>query len=185
MASQSVQLSMHFHRTTAKLKEIFMDDYGRKDFRNARDAYADEAPRTIWKIFTRVIVPFMIVGVLISGITWTVRILSMPAGIIERVADPDNAIYNLEWFRTQYHQINATKAQIMVAQEQLDTFVQLNGLLINYNFNQRQEYSRLTTNVSGLKQFCLTTAADYNAHAEMITRRLYQGNDLPKEVSCQ
>jgi len=162
-----------------------MDDYGRKEFRNARDIVASESPRTIRMVITRVILPIWFAIVLISGIAWIIRVASAPAGVVERVADPDNAIYNLEWFRTQYHQITATKAQIMVAHEQLEAFVQSNGPLINYNYNQKQEFDRLNANVSGLKQFCLTTAADYNAHAEMITRRLYQGNDLPKEVSCQ
>lgn len=158
--------------------------YGEDDFRGARDTYLDEAPRTIWRVFTRIVLPIMLICMLVGAVGWVIKIVLTPTAVAEKIADPDNVIYNIEWFRTQKGQIDAVQRQAVTAQSALSDFEKTNGKPGDYSYAQNQEHSRLVANVTGLKNECETMTADYNAHSKMVTRSLFKGSDLPTEMTC-
>jgi len=160
-------------------------DYGVGDFRGARDAYVAEGPKTVKSVFWRIVVPLTALCLFFSASLWMVKIVTTPAAVAEQVVDPNNIIYNVEWFRTQAAHIDALKRQRTVAQQALATFEQSNGNPPSYTYAQGQEHGRLVANVTGLGSQCENEAADYNARSKMATRSLFKGSDLPAEESCQ
>jgi len=160
-------------------------DYGVGEFREARDGYLAEGPRTIKSVFWRIVVPLTTVCLAFSAALWIVKVATTPAAIAEQVVDPTNVIYNVEWFRTQAAHIDALKRQRVTAQQALVAFEQSGGSPSSYTYAQSQEHGRLVANVTGLGSQCENEAADYNARSKMATRALFKGSDLPAEVSCQ
>ena len=160
-------------------------DYGVGEFRGARDAYLAEGPKTIKSVFWRIVAPLTGLCLVFSAALWILKVVATPAAVAEQVVDPNNVIYNVEWFRTQAAHIDALKRQRVIAQQALTTFEQSGGNPSSYSYAQNQEHGRLVANVTGLGSQCENEAADYNARSKMVTRSLFKGSDLPTEESCQ
>lgn len=98
--------------------------------------------------------------------------------IIEKTYDADNAIYNYEWFKQQYEDIEATKNKIKNAQTDIDDFETAAGARSSWTFEDKTEDARLHAVLSGLKQHYEDQVAQYNARAKMANRNVFQ-NNLP------
>src|SRR5258706_13725438 len=100
-------------------------------------------------------------------------------GIIQKTYNPDNAIYNYEWFKERYQAIQAIDVQIADAQESEDVY---NGRLpkdeTTWGYAQQTESARLHSVVLGLKNQKQDLVAVYNARAGEVNRNIFI-NDLP------
>ena len=101
--------------------------------------------------------------------------------IIDKIYTADNAIYNYEWFKTQYEKIQATEKQIDNTQMQKDEFKELYGNVSNWDFTTKQEYNRLQTTLLGQKNHYESIVADYNARAKMANRNIFN-DKLPFDI---
>lgn len=101
-------------------------------------------------------------------------------GVIDRTTNPDNVIYNYEWFKLQYQQIQANATQIQNSQTELDNFQKTHPAPLS--FMAEQELSRLNANITGLKNFRATTIAEYNAKSKMANRNIFKSKELPESI---
>lgn len=102
--------------------------------------------------------------------------------VYEKTLDADNIIYNYEYFKQQYQDILAIDKKIINAKSELDNFISLTPRQ-NWDFQDKQEYSRLTTNLTGLKNVKNEMVATYNARANMVNRKIFMGKDVPAQIS--
>jgi hypothetical protein len=102
--------------------------------------------------------------------------------MIEKTMDADNVIYNYEWFKTTYHYIDATQKKIATLENEKEAFNESAGPRQNWSFEDKNEYSRLSSTISGLKNYKNDLIAEYNAKSKMINRKIFKGGDLPPEI---
>jgi hypothetical protein len=100
-----------------------------------------------------------------------------------KTLNADNAIYNYEWFKQTYQDINAQKAQLSNAQQTLDAFNASAGNRKDWTFEDKNEQGRLSSVVLGLKNNLEQTIANYNARASMANRNIFQNSILPSFIN--
>jgi len=142
-----------------------------------------EARWTIWRVFLIIILPLMGLGILIGGINYGINLMSQPAKIIEKTLDADNVISNYEWFKNTYHDIQATDIKISIAQEDIKNFNESAGSRNKWTFEDKNESSRLSSVLTGLKNYRQDLTAQYNARAKMLNRKFFMGKDIPPEIN--
>jgi len=102
--------------------------------------------------------------------------------IIDKTYDADNAIYNYEWFKTQYEKIEAEKEKLENLDTEIEDFVKLYGSDANvWDFETKRAHSRLTSTRLGLRNHLNDLIAEYNARSKMANRNIFQ-DKLPVHV---
>ena len=105
------------------------------------------------------------------------------AKVVEKTLDADNAIYNYEYFKQAYQDIQAMDKKIATAQSAVDEFIKSAGPREKWDFRDKEEGVRLTTNLVGLKNVRDDLIATYNARSKMVNRAIFQGHDTPEMIS--
>jgi hypothetical protein len=102
--------------------------------------------------------------------------------VIDKTYNADNAIYNYEWFKSQYEEIKATENKITNTQTQMDEFVTLNGNdTSKWDYQNKQSYGQLQTTLTGQKSYYEDQVAEYNARSQMANRAVFK-DSLPAHV---
>jgi len=102
--------------------------------------------------------------------------------IIDKTYNADNAIYNYEWFKTQYEKILANRNKIEAHKASLAEYKNLYGNNTKeWDYVTKEEYNRLNTILIGLKQQDENLVADYNARTKMANRVIFD-DKLPLNV---
>jgi hypothetical protein len=110
----------------------------------------------------------LVFGVVMAG-GFLLNIAFQPLRAIQQTVTAENMIYNYEWFKQQYADIQANDAQQAAFQDQLSTTT------------RPAEQERLRGVIAGLQSKRATMVATYNARAQMITRDIFRA-DAPKTV---
>lgn len=143
-----------------------------------------------------VIFVLVIVGLLLFGLVATgLRVLFFPGQVATNMVDTlydankqiinaDNAIYNYEWFKQKYQDIEATKRQLVNAQQAVKTFEASAGDRKDWTFEDKTEHARLNSVVLGLDNNLEAQIGDYNARASMATRNIFEDNVLPSYIDA-
>ena len=143
------------------------------------------------KILVTAVLGVMVLGAVGMGL----RILFFPTTVATNMIDTaydanrqiinaDNAIYNYEWFKQKYQDIEATKKQLDNAKGSYDSFKLSAGARTNWTFEDKQEDSRQRAVVLGLENNLETQIANYNARASMATRNIFEDNVLPSYIDA-
>ena len=103
------------------------------------------------------------------------------SGIIDKTYTPENAIYNYEWFKTQYEKIQANRQQTQNIIISLTEFKQLYGDVSTWDYSTKEEYNRLNTIKIGLQNMDQNLVAEYNARSKMANREIFK-DKLPLNV---
>lgn len=101
-----------------------------------------------------------------------------------KVLNADNAIYNYEWFKQKYQDIEASKKQIVNAKQAVTDFRTYAGPRSEWTFEDKTEDSRLNAVALGNENFLATLVADYNARASMATRNIFEDSVLPSYIDA-
>lgn len=102
---------------------------------------------------------------------------------IQRNNSVNNRTAKQEYFEQTYQDIKAFDAQINVQTKALSDFRATNaGKPDNAIGSIATEDARLSQVVTGLKNQCLQTVADYNAEAQKITSRDWKSDTLPQVI---
>lgn len=101
-----------------------------------------------------------------------------------KVLNADNAIYNYEWFKQKYQDIEAGKKQLENAREAQVSFRASAGDRKDWTFEDKIEDSRLGAVVLGLQNHLESMIGDYNARASMATRNIFEENVLPSFIDA-
>lgn len=131
----------------------------------------------------------------IGAIGMGLRILFFPASVATNMIDTaydanrqiinaDNAIYNYEWFKQKYQDIEATKRQYKVAQANYEGYVGSLGDRESWGFEEKGEVARLNSVVLGLQTNLESQIGDYNARASMATRNIFEDSVLPSYIDA-
>lgn len=115
----------------------------------------------------------------LSMVLATMTSCSTASQVIEQSTQPEDIIYNYEWFHSVHQQIENKSIQIQETRNLISSLRES---------EDAEEISVLRIELRGQQASCRSLVADYNAHSAMLTRTLYQGNSLPNSYSfnvCQ
>lgn len=97
--------------------------------------------------------------------------------IIDETYTADNAIYNYEWFKLTYEDIQATEKNIRVTEQQIVDFKTMYGSnATEWDYTTKQQYGQLTTQLTGQRLYYNDLRAEYNAKANMVNRNIFNDN---------
>jgi len=139
----------------------------------------------------------VIVGLIVLvGVGFGIRMLFFPVNTLQKeieiaydaqdiVLDADNAIYNYEWFKQRYEDIEATKKKLNNARNAHSQFLSmLPSQRIEWGWEDKDEDGRLRAIVLGLQNHLEQLIADYNARAKMATRNIFENSVLPDYIDA-
>lgn len=138
-----------------------------------------------------VIITVMLLIALVSG-GWVLKAVLLPAktvttqidsagNIIDKTYNADNAIYNYEWFKTQYEDIQATERIITNTKTEMDAYKEMYGNVSNWDWQTKQDYNSLQKKFLGQQNYYEDLIADYNARSNMANREIFK-DKLPLHV---
>jgi hypothetical protein len=134
----------------------------------------------------------MIIAV-VSAIGFLTKIAFFPAhvankgidtayGVVDKTLNADNAIYNYEWFKTQYESYNSINKKIENAKKAVSDFEKSAGSRDKWTFEDKNEHARLSSIVTGLEAQNADIVAEYNAKSKMANRSLFKDKNLPEQL---
>ena len=102
--------------------------------------------------------------------------------IIDETYTAEGAIYNYEWFKTQFNDIKATENKIKNTQDQMDSYFTTYGNdTSKWDYNTKTSYNQLQTTYLGQKSYYEDLVSEYNARSEMANRNIFK-DQLPIHV---
>ena len=120
-------------------------------------------------------------GIINFGFKQQMAQIDSAGRIIDKTYDAENAIYNYEWFKTQYEKILAAEKQINNTAQQVTEFKEMYGDPKEWEWSIQEEYSRLSATFLGQKNHYEQLVAEYNARSQMANRNIFQ-DKLPFNV---
>lgn len=147
-----------------------------------RRTFLTKHMKTFWSIvgiFAAVMVGFTLLSVL--GVP--LNFINQGTRVINKTIDADNVIYNYEFFKQQCEDIKAQEDKIHTAQLSVEAFEHSAGARSEWDYEDKTEHSRLTTNLVGLKNVREEMIAKYNARAQMMNRRIYQTTECDTQLN--
>ena len=143
------------------------------------------------KTITVVIIAVMLLIALISG-GWVLKAVLLPAktvttqidsagNIIDKTYNADNAIYNYEWFKTQYEDIQATERIIKNTDTEMNAYKEMYGNVSRWDWQTKQDYNSLQKKSLGQQNYYEDLVAEYNARSNMANREIFK-DKLPLQV---
>ncbi len=109
-------------------------------------------------------------------------VVTSAENIVDKTLNADNVLYNYEWFKQQYQDLNAIQAKIKLADASVVSFDKDSGPRSTWTFEDRTEHSRLSSISLGLKQQAEDMKATYNARSKMANRNIFKTGDLPESI---
>lgn len=126
-----------------------------------------------------VILVLLFVG---SWAMWGYSVASRTAtGVVERTMDADNVLYNYEWFKERYQQIKAADSQIATAKAAVTKLEATPKDERDFRFSERLGQQEVA--LQGLRNNRDEQIATFNARARMANRNIFQGSDVPAQLS--
>lgn len=115
-----------------------------------------------------------VLGALVGGIAFIFNVFIQPARIIEKTIDAYNVLYNYEWFKQTHEDVKAIDTKIDNSLGIKNDFVLSAGSRDNWTFEDKNEFSRLSSVVLGLKNQRENLVAKYNARSKMANRAIFK-----------
>lgn len=104
-------------------------------------------------------------------------------GVVDKILDADNAIYNYEWFKEQEAHIRTCLANEDSAKEEWELFKsELPEDRTKWDRDDKQEESSLRNSYYALEKLTNLAVEQYNAKSEMVNRNIFKDN-LPSNIS--
>lgn len=130
-----------------------------------------------------------VVGMLFGIISIPFRTAERQLDIVRdaqnQVLNADNAIYNYEWFKQKYQDIEVAEKQYESAVlAHADFRDSLPESRLDWTFEDKEEDSRLASVKLGLKNHLDSLIGDYNARASMATRNIFEESVLPSYIDA-
>lgn len=113
---------------------------------------------------------------------WALNIASQPGQIVQQTFQAENIIYNYEWFRQQYQDVQAMDTRIGNSQTQLEAWLANAPPRSDWKIQDSQTYSQLNSIVLGQKNQRAQMVANYNARASMANRSIFRAG-LPETIN--
>lgn len=148
----------------------------RDDFNNVYSESKWTVKRIFWGLLWFV--------VLIAAFGFITGVMALPGQLAGRVANPDRIISNYEQYYRMYEGIQGNVTKLTVLETQLNEFsAQLPEDRNSWTKEDRKEYNRINSDLTGIRTIIQDQIAQYNAQSQMITRNLWKSNDLPHTLT--
>jgi hypothetical protein len=126
-------------------------------------------------------------------IGWGIKLIFFPIKTVDKLIETayqvqdktlnaDNAIYNYEWFKQTFEDIQALGNQYRGMEKNIEEYKQT--MKEPWGFEEKQEYARLLSVKQGLFNRLEQVAADYNARAKMANRKIFADKILPDFIEA-
>jgi hypothetical protein len=116
------------------------------------------------------------------GVATVVGVVTTPLAIVNKILQPDNVLYNYEWFKQQVQDVKAIDQKINAFTATLKAFEVSAGPRDSWKFDDRQEWNRINSVLTGLTGQRASMVAEYNAKSQMANRTLFKTSDLPEQL---
>lgn len=153
-----------------------MNDY-REDYRKGVNDVTGEVGWTLRKIFFRVCIPAIIfivaLGIIGKGIGW----FGEASDVAQREFGASAAVYKYEWFKNKSNSLAAAEKVIQITADASNDFKKSAGDRKNWTFEDKQESSRLNTDLRGQKAHFEQLKAEYRAACLKVNYKVFKGDD--------
>lgn len=96
--------------------------------------------------------------------------VALNQGVITKTYNTDYCLNNYEWFKDTYNQIQQTDTKIANDQAELTQFKTDNGPSSSWNFAQSQQYSNITTDLTGAQNYKADLVGQYDSRTSQLNR---------------
>jgi len=130
------------------------------------------------------IILFGFIGkIIFFGTTAVHNTLDTPREINNRIMNGDNAIKEYEWFKQQEADIRRLHTQETNHIAALERFKEsLPADKTQWNSFDRDDYQKLSANITAQQDMVNRAIENYNAHSSMVTKNIFKDN-LPSNLS--
>jgi len=133
-----------------------------------------------WSLLVAIVGVILIVA--LNGLGVFTYSVQQTGEVVKKTVSADNVIYNYEYFKRQYQDVQAQDRKIELAKQVLDDFLKSAGPRENWDFRDKEEQQRLQANLTGLNNVRAEMRAEYNARSKMVNRNIFMGKDVPAEI---
>lgn len=112
----------------------------------------------------------------------TLNILSQPGRVIQQTFQAENMVYNYEWFRQQFQDVEAMRTRIINSENQLQSWLSSAPERSQWKVQDSQMHSQLNSIVLGQKNQLAQMIANYNSRASMANRSIFMAG-LPQSIN--
>lgn len=153
----------------------------RREYRSDMRAAMQEGRWTAMGFIFKVFVPIFLVCAVLAGGWW---MISRPAQVIDRVTNPDRVVYQYEWFYDTLNSCKALDQKVTNAEADVTKFEEQMGDTPRneWGYSNTQEYGRLQTTLTAVKNRRAELAGEYNSRGEQMTRKWLKGKSLPESI---
>ena len=150
-----------------------------------KSGYREAAPIVKWTL-GKAILWFLGAGIIFAAISIPMGLSSSAAGVMSRTLDPDNIIYNYEWFHSKSEAYVSYQKQKADLTQRMKSLTEIMGTdRSKWTRADREEYSQLTNQMIGVAQHIRDIAAEYNARTGMANRSIFKSGDLPESLPIE
>lgn len=144
---------------------------------------ADKGPSAIaWRAGCFVLCALLVVSAVGSCLHFVANPFVQGQRIIDKTIDADNVLYNYEWFKRQWRDVQAIDNKIVFQHQAVKQLEDAAGGRSSWTREDREEHARLASIATGLEQQRADMVALYNARASMANRQIFMGGDCPDHI---
>ncbi len=96
--------------------------------------------------------------------------VDLNAGVINKTYNTDYCLANYEWFKDTYQDIQQTQTKVANVQAQLDEFKTDAGDRSTWTFEDKTQYNKLTSSLTGTKNYLADIIGQYNSKTGQLNR---------------
>ena len=140
----------------------------------------------LFKVWVAIVFVFLVLsflGIVFGLISMPLHVasnvVSTTHGVIDKTLNADNALYNYEWFKKQYEDLQAIEKKIVIAHNAVEDFNKAAGARKDWTFEDKTEASRLASIEQGLRSQAEDMIALYNARSKMANRNIFKDGLIP------
>ena len=96
--------------------------------------------------------------------------VELNAGVISKTYETEYCISNYEWFKDTFQDIQQADVQVDNTQKQVDAFTTAAPDRSKWTFEDKQQYNRLTNQLTGIQNFKADLVGQYNSRSQQLNR---------------
>ncbi len=120
----------------------------------------------------------VVAGLVGRGCRMAGNALDQGERLVSKTIDADNVIYNYEWFKERVEALDAAERRIKITQGSIADFTaSVPQDRTTWGFEDKQESSRLRTDLRGQQAHLENLSAEFRARSKMANRAIFKGNN--------
>jgi len=144
--------------------------------------YEDAARKSPWKIFFKILILFVPIGLVLSGIGYTCGLFREGGKVVQEEFGPSALLTKYEWFKDSAAELEKKRADISVYRERVKSMEEDYGSTPRKDWDRtdKEQLSIWRSEVAGVIASYNGLAAEYNAQMAKFNWRFANVGELPK-----